>query len=166
MSKSLIVPVNPSVVVPVNRQRIQHVIEKTGDKDSILYEYELVDKDKEAKLARRIANKRGLCLCARWIFLLLGNTILVALTCSICAILLYVNTQDLVTNKPLTYGQSCTTGSDECDAVRYLVCTSGTCVCPTGVSWNGTDCTCGTNQYWDGQSWSVHEDFLCFFLSV
>ncbi len=136
--------------VPVNSQQIHNMIANSNDKDMIFYEYEIVDKDKEAKWANRQARKYGLCLCSRWLFMMLGNGILIAITCAVCAILLYVNTPNDLTIKPLTYGETCETGSTNCDKLRNLVCTSEKCQCYSNYVWNGTDCACTTDQYWDG----------------
>ena len=89
--------------VPVNTTQIHSLISNTDEKDMIFYEYEIVNKDKEKKWGKKQARKYGLCLCSRWLFLLVGNAILVALICAICAILLYVNTTNDVTVKPLGY---------------------------------------------------------------
>lgn len=150
--------INPAV--PVNSQQIHQLISKTNEKDMLFYEYEIVDKVKETKWAKKEARKYGLCLCSRWLFLLVGNAVLIAITCAICAILLYVNTPNDVTVKPLTYSNTCVTGSSNCDSLRYLVCTTGTCTCYSNRVWNGTDCACLTNQYWDGLAW--FDLFLCF----
>lgn len=143
----------PASTLPVNSEQIHQLISNTNEKDMLFYEYEIVDKDKEAKWASKQARKHGLCLCSRWLFLIIGNAILIALTCSTCAILLYVNTPVGLTVKPLTYSETCVVGTTSCDSLRYLVCTSGTCVCDSNRSWNGTDCTCTATQYWDGLAW-------------
>ena len=136
-NRNLITPDKPTVPAPVNSQQIQQLITNTNEKDMLFYEYEIVDKEKEEKWARREARKYGLCLCSRWLFLLLGNTVLVALVCAICGILLYVNTPIDETVQPLPYGASCTTGSNNCDSVRYLSCVSNTCTCAGSRIWNG-----------------------------
>lgn len=150
--RNLVAPVvNESI--PVNSQQIQNLISNSNEKDMLFYEYEIVDKDKEAKWARKQARRYGLCLCSRWIFMFIGNAILIALTCSTCGILIYVNTPLDVPVKPLTYGQSCVTGSSNCDWLRYLVCSSEVCSCYSNRVWNGTDCACSSSQYWDGLAW-------------
>ena len=95
---------------PLNSDAIHSFIANTGDKDMIFYEYEIVDREKEQKWARKQARKYGLCLCSRWLFLLIGNVILIALICSICAILLFVNSPNDLTYQPLSLGRSCSTG--------------------------------------------------------
>lgn len=151
-TRNLITPVDePSG--PINSQQIQQLISNSNEKDMLFYEYEIVDKDKEARWANKEARKYGLCLCSRWLFLMLGNLILVLLTCSTCAILLYVNTPNDETVQPLTYGQSCTTNSNNCDSLRYLVCSSSVCSCYSNRVWNGTDCACSSGYYWDGLAW-------------
>jgi hypothetical protein len=95
---------------PVNSDAIHELINETHENDMIFYEYEIVDREKEQKWARKQARKYGLCLCSRWLFLLVGNAILVALICSISAIILYVNTPIDLTYQPLSYGRSCSTG--------------------------------------------------------
>ena len=101
---------SPIENAPINSEAIHQLITNANDKDMIFYEYEIVDREKEQKWARKQARKYGLCLCSRWLFLLVGNAILVALICAICAILLYVNTPIDLTYQPLSYGRSCSTG--------------------------------------------------------
>ncbi len=137
----LITPEKTAVPAPVNSQQIQNLITNTNEKDMLFYEYEIVDKEKEEKWARSEARKYGLCLCSRWLFLLLGNTVLVALVCAICGILLYVNTPIDETVQPLPYGAYCTAGSNNCDSVRYLSCVSNVCTCSGNRIWNGNTLT-------------------------
>ena len=144
-------PTNPSL--PVNSNQIQSLIANTNEKDMIFYEYEIIDKKKENTWAKKQARKYGICLFSRWLFMIVGNLIIVGLTCAICAILLYVNTPYDLTIKPLTFSETCVTGSANCDTLRSLVCTTGTCSCLSNMAWNGTDCACTTNQYWDGLAW-------------
>jgi hypothetical protein len=151
--------VNRNLITPIINQKsmndvkLQNMVKNTNQKDTLFYEYEIVDKKKESKLARKQARYYGLCLCTRWFFLLAGNAILISIICSICAILLYVNTSIGSTTKPLTYGQSCINGSTSCDALKGLTCVSSLCLCYSNKVWNGTDCVCQTNQYWDGLAW-------------
>lgn len=153
--RNLITPVgqSSSSALPVNSQQIHDLISSTNEKDMLFYEYEIVDKDKEAKWASKQARKYGMCLCSRWLFMIIGNAILIALTCSTCAILIYVNTPVGITVKPLSYGDSCVVGSNACDSVRLLSCSNSICDCTSGRTWNGTDCACATNKYWDGLAW-------------
>ena len=105
-----LIPSSSSGSSPINSEAIHQLISNTNDKDMIFYEYEIVDREKEQKWARKQARKYGLCLCSRWLFLLVGNAILVTLICSICAIIIYVNTPIDLTYQPLSYGRSCSTG--------------------------------------------------------
>jgi len=100
----------PSSSVPMNSEAIHDFIANTGDKDMLFYEYEIVDREKEQKWARKQARKYGLCLCSRWLFLMIGNLVLVTLICSISAIIIFVNSPDDLTYQPLSYGRSCSTG--------------------------------------------------------
>lgn len=153
LKRNLVSPVITENVLPINSQQIHEVITNSDETDMLFYEYEIVDKDKEEKWARKQARRHGLCLCSRWLFMFIGNAILIALTCSTCSILIYVNTPNDLTVKPLTYGQSCVTGSSNCDWLRFLVCTNQVCSCFSNRFWNGTDCACTTDQYWDGLAW-------------
>jgi hypothetical protein len=146
-------PYNPSL--PVNTQQVQEIIKNSNEKDLVFYEYEIVNKDAEERLGGRIARQFGYCLCRRWLFILIGNMILVGLTISTCGILLYVNTVvDDPGPKPLGYLVSCTSGTNNCDSVARLQCSGSQCVCQTNMIWNGTDCDCVTlTQYFDGQVW-------------
>jgi len=135
---------------PLKSKNIQNIILNTEDKDMIFYEYEIVDRRAEEKWARKQARKYGLCLFTRWLFMLFGNLVLIILICSTTAIILYVNTPTDLTYQPLSYGRSCSNGSNSCDSVRNLVCTSNVCSCYSNYVWNGTDCACGSQQYWDG----------------
>lgn len=150
--RNLVSPV-ADAVLPINSKQIHDIITNSDETDMLFYEYEIVDRDKEEKWARKQARRYGLCLCSRWLFMFIGNAILIALTCSTCAILIYVNTPNDLTVKPLTFGQSCVTGSSNCDWLRYLVCSSELCSCFSNRVWNGTDCACTTDQYWDGLAW-------------
>ena len=97
---------------PLNSEAISAFITETNDKDMIFYEYEIVDREKEQKWARKEARKYGLCLCSRWLFMLIGNFVLVSIICSICAIILFVNSPNDLTYQPLSFGRSCSTGKN------------------------------------------------------
>lgn len=135
---------------PINKQQINTLVANSDNQDMIFYEYEIVNKKKERQWGMKQARKYGLCLCSRWLFLLIGNAILVTLICGVCAILLYVNEPVDVTIKPLDYNVFCSTGTNNCDTIRNLVCTSNVCSCYSNYVWNGTDCACTANMYWDG----------------
>jgi hypothetical protein len=52
-----------------DKNMIQNLVGSTnanGEKNNVFYEYEIVDKIKEEKLARMQARRYGLCLCTRW----------------------------------------------------------------------------------------------------
>ena len=100
----------PTSAAPMNSEAIHELITNTEDKDMLFFEYEIVDREKEQKWARKQARKYGLCLCSRWLFLLIGNLILVSLICSISAIIIFVNSPNDLTYQPLSYGRSCSTG--------------------------------------------------------
>jgi len=95
---------------PLKSKDIHKMILNTDEKDMVFYEYEIVDRRAEEKWAKKQARKYGLCIFSRWLFMLFGNLVLIILICSICAILLYVNTPTDLTYQPLTYGRSCSTG--------------------------------------------------------
>lgn len=162
--------VNRNLIKPIpypnkNREnlnnQLQDLASNTNKKDTVFYEYEIVNKKKENQLARKQARYYGLCLCTRWFFLLAGNAILIAIICSICAILLYVNTPVGFTAKPLTYGQSCISGSTTCDTVAGLTCnTSSVCDCYGNQYWNGTDCVCPSNSTFDGLACITLQGYL------
>jgi hypothetical protein len=48
------------------------------------------------------------------------------------------------------FNSTCTVGTTDCDIAASLVCPAGRCVCDGNSKWNGTDCTCPNNQYFDG----------------
>lgn len=130
---------------------IKDLSSDTNKQDTVFYEYEVVDKPKENKLARKQAWYHGLCVFSRWFFLFAGNVFLIAIICIICAILLYANSPSGYTSKPLTYGQSCTLGSTICDSVAGLTCNSSfICDCSSNQYWNDTDCICPLNSTFDG----------------
>ena len=152
----LIAP-TPETPKPINHAQISRLINTSKDRDMVFYEYEIVDKEQELKAGSRLATRFGYCMCRRWLFLLVGNAILVGLIMAICGILLYVNTVQNVPVKPLGYLSICTPLSSNCDSLRHLECSSsGLCVCQTNMFWNGTDCDCVfSSQYFDGLTWFV-----------
>ncbi len=144
----------PANSIPVNTPQVQNIIKNSSEKDVVVYEYEIVNKDAEERAGSKLARHFGYCMCRRWLFLLIGNCILIGLIMSTCGILLYVNTIVDDTLEPLTYLSACTSGSRNCDPLRHLECISGQCVCETNMIWNGTDCDCVTDtQYFDGLTW-------------
>jgi hypothetical protein len=101
----------PPSSAPVNSEAIHEFITDTVDKDMIFLEYEIVDREKEQKWARKQARKYGLCLCSRWLFMFIGNLVLISLICSISAIIIFVNSPNDLTYQPLSFGRSCSTGN-------------------------------------------------------
>lgn len=152
-SKTQLLQPGPASSTPVNTEQAHDIIKNTNDRDMLFYEYEIVDKEVEAKMGRKVARKFGYCMCSRWLFFLIGNFVIVALICALCGILIYVNTPTGSTLKPLTYLEVCTSGSDNCDPLRHLLCTSSLCQCQTNMVWNGTDCSCNSTLYFDGYTW-------------
>jgi hypothetical protein len=139
--------------VPINTPQISKLLANSSENEMVFYEYEIVDKDKEEMLGSVLASRYGYCLCRRWLFLLIGNFILISLISAICAILLYVNQPIDINLKPLTFNEVCTTGSANCDSLRNLECKNNVCVCKTNTVWNGTDCSCQNTEFFDGTVW-------------
>lgn len=147
--------IKPAVVVTT--KQLHQFVSKRHEDNMLFYEYEIVDKAKETKWVKREAKNKGLCLFSGWLFIFIGNAVLIAITCTICAILLFINSAAsnnvTVTTNGNTYGNTCVAGSNDCDSSHYLVCTTGTCTCYSNRVWDGTDCACSANQYWDGVAW-------------
>ena len=113
----------------------------------IFLEYEIVDREKEQKWARKQARKYGLCLYSRWLFMLIGNLVLISLICSISAIIIFVNSPNDLTYQPLSFGRSCSTGNI---LVKYKI---------RDNFFNSLKYIC---NLWDIKAW----DFFPFFLNL
>ena len=102
-------------------------------------------------------------MCQRWVCMLIGNLIIIAIICGLIGLLVYLNTSTDTTKQPKTYLETCTTGSSDCNTVADLKCPNGTCLCNSNKSWNGTDCVCITDWYWDGYNWYANSPKFSFF---
>lgn len=143
---------NPSRLLK-NPQLSQIISQSSATQDVVFLECEVVDEKAEKKWADEKLRNKGLCVCQRWVCMVIGNLLIIAITCGLIGLLVYLNSITTISKQPLSYLQSCTAGSSDCDTIADLKCPSGTCVCNSNKVWNGTDCVCSTNQYWDGYNW-------------
>ncbi len=155
-----IIEINPSHLlqstnlrIGLQNPQIQTIASQSKNQDIIFYEYEIVDKKAEDKYIKETIRGKGLCLCKRWHCILVGNLTIITFVCAILGLLVYMNTSITSTSKPLSYWDTCTIGSSNCDKLADLKCPNGTCLCSSTKNWNGTDCVCPTNQYYDGYDW-------------
>ena len=138
-----------------NNAHIQNIASHSTQQEMIYYEYEVVDKKKEEEVLQKQIRSKGICLCQRWICMLIGNLVILIFIISLLGLLLYIDSPANVPTQPLTFGQSCTIGSTNCESYASLYCPNGTCVCSSNLVWNTSlaDCACPYNQYWDGYEW-------------
>jgi hypothetical protein len=144
---------------PLRNPQIQNMVAQSNDQDILFYEYEIVDKKKENAFVNEKMRSKGLCMCQRWVCMLIGNLIIIAIICGLIGLLVYLNTSTDTTKQPKTYLDTCTTGSSDCNTVADLKCPNGTCLCNSNKLWNGTDCVCSYDWYWDGYNWYKHFQF-------
>lgn len=120
--------------------------------DFMVYEVEIVDEKLEQKYHIERAAEKGICVCKRYNFIVIVNFLLLSLMGVAIASTLILNNIKTNAALPLPYNSTCTVGTTDCDIAASLVCPAGRCVCDGNAKWNGTDCTCPNNQYFDGYS--------------
>jgi hypothetical protein len=112
---------NPSSLLNENNTaRVSH-----QDGELIFYEYDIVDKKGEEQYLTEQLRNKGLCICSRWIFVLLGNLFILLLVGGIIGLLYYVNLPPDPVKAPLEFNETCITGRTSCNTVANLQCING-----------------------------------------
>lgn len=95
------------------------------DQELIFYEYDIVDKKGEEKYLTDQLRNKGLCICSRWLFVLLGNLFILLIVGGIIGLLYYVNLPPDPIKAPLGFNETCVNGSTSCNTVANLQCLNG-----------------------------------------